>query len=478
MARPFRSLLPALPENHHSRFLLFIRGFDPRDEDNFFTGMVAFVALYNEAMNVAEMTMVYTELSTYRSTFNIEGSSAATPSVTVSNSSDFASAVSNAAVVNFTFSSADTFDSQTWYVYRPDKDVLIDGSATTQSFHRRLHQSSSDPSTWPLISAPANQRVMRIDAGNVTIRNMRFRGNGTVPSIDSTGGQGGCLLFGTTGTITFENVQFEQCVAVGSGGAVNANSKITIINGVFINSSSLASGGALFASDLLTLSGSTFINSSSGSGVIGFGGAVFAAMNATVTDCSFSASSAATGGAIYAAANLAVSSSSFAASTARGTGGAIYASPTSSLTIADSTFTGSAATSSGGSVAATDFVQITGSNFTGSSSGSLGGAVYVGQNVTIQGCSFAFCTARQSGGAVYALDGASVSNSLVSYSSATVSGGGVFAGINLAVASSTFRGTTAGITGGALFASDNLVISGSVFANVTSLQVRASLISS
>lgn len=491
------------------------RGYDPRDEDNFFSGMVAFVSLYNKALLPAEIELIHVELPVYRAGFNSNNSAADTPSATVSSVDDFLAAVNNANVVNFTFASGQTFDTQMWYIYRPDKDVYIDGLVETPVLRRGLLQNPADPNSWPLISAPSNSRVMRVDAGNVTIKNVRFRGNGTVQQVDSTGGQGGCLLFGTTGAVYMENVQFEvssmlpsfhpftpavlsleaacgvcgpggplvyapfcrhalvpqNCRGVGNGGAINANSKITCVNCRFINCSSGNSGGALYSYDVLSLVGSSFVNSTAGSGVSGSGGAVFAVKNATVSTTTFSGSSAATGGAIYAAGDISVSGSSFDSSTARsGGGGAIYAVATASVQVATSAFSGSFAASSGGSVAGGDFMVITGSNFTSSASNGLGGAIFGGMNITVQGSRFTFCSSRQSGGGVYALDYASFSSSVFSYSSAVVSGGGAYAGVFATVSASTFLNTSSGNSGGALFASDNLTVTNSAFVGSAATQ--------
>lgn len=261
----------------------------------------------------------------------------------------------------------------------------------------------------------------------------------------------------------------QNCSAVGSGGAINANTGITIINGIFINSTSGQSGGAVFSEDVLTLVGSSFIGSYAGGS--GNGGAVYASDVTNVSTTSFVDSSAATGGAIYAATDISVSGSSFANSTARQLhGGALYAVPPALIAVTNSVFSVAYAASAGGSIYGADNIVVTGSNFTSSAAQRGGGAIFASQNLMVQSCNFALCSSQQSGGAVSALNYATFSGSTVSYSSAAVSGGGLFAGTTLTVNSSRFVGAFSLNSGGAIYASDFLTVTNSAFVNSSTAQ--------
>lgn len=263
----------------------------------------------------------------------------------------------------------------------------------------------------------------------------------------------------------------QNCRGVGSGGALNANSKITIINGRFINCFAGQNGGAVYSLDVLTISGSYFNGTVAGQGVGGSGGAVFAVKTSSISTSAFVNTSAASGGAVFATLDVSVSGSSFDTCVARsGSGGGLYATPSALVAVSGSTFFGSSATSAGGSVFGYDSMTIAGSNFTSSASGTNGGAVAGGNNMTVQGSFFSICSARQSGGGVFAADYLTVSGSSFTSSSAQVSGGGVYAGVFAAVSSSRFSATSSASSGGALFASSNLTVTGSAFVGASATQ--------
>lgn len=201
--------LTALPARRCVR-----RGYDPRDGGSFFQGDLAFLALYSVALSSAQLLAIASNIPSFRDQFANATAKSAEPLATVTSAAGFNDAVNNAVVVNFAFGAAGatgvTYNATTWYIYRPDQAVVIDGSgaAPAPSGGRRLESSSSSPrrsllldsSTWPVLSAPSGLRVLRVDASSVTIRNIRFVGVGVVPS-DSAGGVGACLLLMTTGAV-------------------------------------------------------------------------------------------------------------------------------------------------------------------------------------------------------------------------------------------------------------------------------------
>lgn len=116
--RSFGICCPRSDQTPRFSLLVLLRGFDPRDQDNYFTGMIAFVALFNLPLHRADIEQINSELADFRSQFDIDDNGAKSPSVTVASVADFTDAVNNAFVVNFTFSSAIAYDAQSWYIYR------------------------------------------------------------------------------------------------------------------------------------------------------------------------------------------------------------------------------------------------------------------------------------------------------------------------------------------------------------------------
>ena len=252
----------------------------------------------------------------------------------------------------------------------------------------------------------------------------------------------------------------------GNGGAILANSALTVTNSAYSGNSAGGSGGAIFANSTLTVSNSTF-SSNSTSGVFSIGGAIVAEGALAVTNSTFSGNSGGSeGGAIVGEDTLTVSNSTFSGNSASD-GGAIYANAT--LTVTNCTFSGHQTNhgGNGGAIYASSTLTVNNSTFSGNSSyGSEGGAIYAYSTLTVTNSTF-LGNASSYGGAILAGYTGTVTNSTFSGNSGGVWGGAIFSPsvfTTLTVTNSTFSGNSGG-QGGAIFAEDTLTVSNNIFMN-------------
>ncbi len=163
----------------------------------------------------------------------------------------------------------------------------------------------------------------------------------------------------------------------------------------------------------ITISGITFQDSRSG------GGAIYAESPISITSSTFTNNSAVNGGAIYSESSISVANSRFTNNNATA---AIFANV---LTVASSTFTNNRAVN-GGAILAQSSIAVTSSRFTNNRA-EYGGAVYAEGSISV--ASSTFTNNRASlGGAIYEGGGSSVTltRNTFSVNRATGYGGAIF----------------------------------------------------
>ena len=237
----------------------------------------------------------------------------------------------------------------------------------------------------------------------------------------SSANSGGGLF--SSGTVTVENVEFNECSAP-SGGGIYAKGNASVTNTTFTDCSATANGGGIYANGVATVTDTTFTDCSATAN----GGGIYARGNTTVTDTTFSGCSATTdyGGGIYQYGGSAMSLENVSfggydsngevdpskGCTAGKVGGAVCYEPNSGKVTADNcSFIGCTAGTFGGAFendsTADDSFAFTDCVFDTCSSGSSGGGgAYMKGNGTMTDCSFTDCSTSGNGGALYLAKGA------------------------------------------------------------------------
>ena len=222
----------------------------------------------------------------------------------------------------------------------------------------------------------------------------------------------------------------------GSGGAISSYGQLTVRDTVFSGNASKSHGGAVYVSNSSAsyiTRYSNFVGCTFENNVATTGGAlaVYASNSgfengaiATVTDCKFTANTAAStaskstksyGGAIYVErrSSLTVKGTNFKQNTARTEGGAVYAGGASTVSLTDTVFDRNAILENGnhGGAVAIHSVTLTAEEvtFKGNTAGSNGGALYVSyasahdrnSEVLLKDSTFSSNSTEDLGGALY-----------------------------------------------------------------------------
>ncbi len=233
------------------------------------------------------------------------------------------------------------------------------------------------------------------------------------------------------------NTTFEGNISTGgSGGAISSYGQLTARDTVFSGNASKSHGGAVYVSNssaTYVTRYSNFVNCTFENNTATTGGAltVYASSSgfengaiATVTDCQFTANTAAStaskstksyGGAIYVErrSSLTVKGTNFKQNTARTEGGAVYAGGASTVSLTDTVFDRNAILENGnhGGAAAIHSVTLTAEEvtFKGNQAGGNGGALYVSyasaydcnSEVFLKDSTFSSNSTEELGGALY-----------------------------------------------------------------------------
>ncbi|KAG5179484.1 hypothetical protein JKP88DRAFT_247302 [Tribonema minus] len=295
------------------------------------------------------------------------------------------------------------------------------------------------------IRAAPNSKVRVVDC---TLSNSTAQYGGAI----DTDGELHCIRSAFSDNKIVHNLQL-----AGNGGAINGNegSSVSVTGCNFTGSSTPVQGGAIAAESRLTISSSNFNGNSAFQG-----GSVKAGSTSSVVvqDCTFSDEKAASdGGAIFSAGGTVTCHSSrfMRNKAAKENAGTLAATNTARMIITSSVLAYSVA----------------------QGAGSLGGILYGGDDaqVTLTGVTLANSSAA-SGGAL-AVDGMlRCSNSAFTGTSAYDSGGSIYGGINSALALDgvTINNSTAVINGGAVSAQGTLIIKASVCSDVSECRLRRS----
>jgi predicted outer membrane repeat protein len=217
-----------------------------------------------------------------------------------------------------------------------------------------------------VIDADNRATIFKIDAKNVTIRNVVFK--------NAFSHMGGAVS--NIGEVTFEGCSFIENVASELGGAIVNDKKMTISDCLFEGNSSGGVGGAIaatFASDL-TVRKTRFIKNAVSLDIEcpgevlpdeaqGFGGAIYNNGKLDIDDAEFTDNiSDRNGGAMIVLpdAKISIGSSSFANNHSKADGGAIHT--MGEIDITDCEFTGNSADNNGGVFDATGMSKLKISN--------------------------------------------------------------------------------------------------------------------
>jgi len=174
------------------------------------------------------------------------------------------------------------------------KDVTIDGSSLAS--HITL-SGDSDQDTDGDVQVFSINSGLNIALDNLTITKGRAYGTNPNDPNDPTG-QGGAIHAQSPLTIT--NSTFTDNSSTGNGGAIYSNAPLTIIDSTFSGNSITTAisgyGGAVSSDGLATVINSTFYNNSNNNG---FAGALFASSTgSSITNSTFTGNTALTGGAV------------------------------------------------------------------------------------------------------------------------------------------------------------------------------------
>ncbi|MCF0234165.1 MAG: hypothetical protein HUK22_04205 [Thermoguttaceae bacterium] len=307
-----------------------------------------------------------------------------------------------------------------------------------------------------ILDAEGASRVFSVAKGaDVTIRGLTFRDG------DAASADGGAIY--NAGTLTVEDVAFNNCAANYGGALYNAG--IMNLTGVEFNGCNAdADGGAVYnkktarLNDVQIVAGDAFR-----------GGAIYNAATVTAIGLDAQDCEAAYGGAIFNNGVVIAYDSTFAQNAAsEKDGGAIYNTSAGSLTVSGSIFEDNSAVGSGGAVWTEGKFILTASEFDGNAVGDEtfegvgnGGAICNLGTATVSGVRFVGNSAEAtSGGAVFSAGSLVVESSEFQRNSADL-GGAIYCEGKATVADSAFAFNFAGEFGGAIYNVGNLKVGSS-----------------
>lgn len=214
-------------------------------------------------------------------------------------------------------------------------------------FRRKIESSNPNDPGGVIIDGSNGEQILSL-SGNTSpsvVRGITFR------NTNHTLGSGGCV--GVGGTVTFENVIFENCSTTSAGGALFGGGILTLRNVTFRDNSSDDDGGAVAGSfDELRIDNVTFEDNMAGGSGGAFRGAPFSTLGSyylEVKNSTFTGNSAEDGGAIHTRTLTSIiENSSFTQNTAIRDGGAVYVGGNATAYLNNLTLSGNLADDGGG----------------------------------------------------------------------------------------------------------------------------------
>jgi predicted outer membrane repeat protein len=274
------------------------------------------------------------------------------------------------------------------------------------------------------------------------------------------------------GILTLTNCALSGNTASAGGAVANeAVATLTVSGSSFAgnSASNTGSGGAIWnnGTQLTVQANSTFTCNTAA----GFGGAIFNATTATVSQTTFTTNSAGNGGALenVSGASLTVNPGTSLMGNSAGTGGAIRSLGT--LAVSGATFTNNTAVD-GGAIITFGGATVSGGSFSGNKSTGTGtfdggGAIWNDGTLTVQGSSLSGNTAAYGGGAIEDFATATLTQATFTTNSAQF-GGAIISWLSTSLTvnfGTSFTGNTAGNSGGAIYTIGTLAASGATFTN-------------
>ena len=343
-------------------------------------------------------------------------------------------------------------------------DCLFTGNQATASFGGGAIQGWIGSSI--TISGSTFQGNSGYNAGAIYANNLLTITDSTFTENTSTFRGGAVSVFkgNNDEPATIDNCVFTENAGGYGGGLFAMNRAVVTTNSTFTSNSATQRGGAAWvenATGSLTFNNVVFNDNTSAND----GGAICADANASlvVADSEFNRNSANGGGAIRiggADASLTLTNSDFTENAAQDGEGGALAVYDGTATVTGGTFASNTATGHGGAArfnnASFSFTQ---TSFTGNSAGNQGGAFKTdgGSTISIDGCNFVENTAPGDGGAIQIWDAPTVTitDSAFTENESSASGGAAYLrATEIDATDLTFTGNAARNHGGGLYISE------------------------
>ncbi|MEM8642571.1 MAG: choice-of-anchor Q domain-containing protein, partial [Cyanobacteria bacterium P01_G01_bin.54] len=323
--------------------------------------------------------------------------------------------------------------------------------------------------------------LVDLTSGELSItEELTITGGSTNVTVQRNAGAADFRIFDVTGgaTTTFDNLTITNGKTTDTGGGIDSNGAVNLINTTVTGNSSTDRGGGIYnLNQAITLTNSTV----SGNSTNQYGGGVATRSTITLTNSTVANnSSRRNGGGLYSrSGNITLTDSTVSSNSSNRHGGGVWA-RSRTITLTNSTVTGNSSRLSaagtysqtihmtdsvvsnntsgdlGGGVYFTGTGTITDSTISGNSSASKGGGMYFRNNLTITNSTFSDNVSNR-GGSIYSRGGGTVNiiNTTISGNSSSDRGGGLFArgngGGTITLLNSTVADNTSGNNGGGLF---------------------------
>ena len=268
--------------------------------------------------------------------------------------------------------------------------------------------------------------------------------NCTFTNNTATNSGGGAYASSSSGNkTTFENCTFTNNTAIENGGGLSSFQTTELTDSRFANNTAVRNGGGAYVGDWgngLIAESCTFTLNTAGY----YGGGVYSARTAQLTDTTCTDNEAANGGGIYV-----------------GNGGNLA----NGIIAEKCVFVDNQATNYGGGVTSVKAANLTDTSFTGNTVAGNGGGIYVEDNLTAETCVFEFNAAADGGGA-YSHKTAKLTDSTFASNTATGNGGGAYAGsggTGITAEDCVFKANAADTRGSGVFSSQTAKLIRSIF---------------
>ena len=221
------------------------------------------------------------------------------------------------------------------------------------------------------------------DSGLINIKNAKFENNKTENISQYYTMNGGAIY--SNSKLNIENSEFKNNIALNHGGAIASFADVEINGSTFSDNFAGKNGGAIYSSaNKLDIKRSTFKNNGmfeteQGKYITSQGGAIYANTNLTIEESNFSNNVSRFGGAIINFSDTKINESNFNENASVTDGGAIYQSSSSKLDIENSDFIENECSRNGGAIYVNSSVtaKIKDTNFTGNGSNNSGGTIFI-----------------------------------------------------------------------------------------------------